>query len=191
MTLLHFYLGCAVVGGVLLLLRTLMLLAGFGADSGDGGADFDPGTEVSDGDVSEGTPGADFRLFSMHGVTSFLFLFGLSGYLLGSREICSTPVAAAISVAIGFAAMWTIAKIFQVSRRLQTDGTVRLADAVGQNGTVYLAIRPGAAGKVQVTARGQLKVFDARAKDPAADIPTGTPVSVVSAEDVLVVEKRQ
>ena len=29
-----------------------------GADSGDGGADFDPGTEVSDGDVSEGTPGA-------------------------------------------------------------------------------------------------------------------------------------
>ena len=113
MTLLHFYLGCAVVGGVLLLLRTLMLLAGFGADSGDGGADCDPGTEVSDGDVSEGTPGADFRLFSMHGVTSFLFLFGLSGYLLGSREICSTPVAAAISVAIGFAAMWTIAKIFQ------------------------------------------------------------------------------
>ena len=29
--MLHFYLGCAVVGGVLLVLRTLMLLAGFGA----------------------------------------------------------------------------------------------------------------------------------------------------------------
>ena len=190
MTLLHFYLGCAVVGGALLVLRTLMLLAGFGADAGDGGADFDPGTEVSDGDVSEGSPGADFRLFSMHGITSFFLLFGLSGYLLTFRELCGPLPAAAVSVAIGFAAMWTIAKIFQVSRRLQTDGTVRLADAVGQNGTVYLAIRPGAAGKVQVTARGQLKVFDARAKDPAADIPTGTPVSVLAAEDVLVVEKR-
>ena len=97
--------------------------------------------------------------------------------------------AAAISVALGLVAMFAIAKIFQASRRLQTDGTVRLADAVGQNGTVYLAIRPGAVGKVQVTARGQLKVFDARAKDPA-DLPTGTPVTVVSAEDVLVVEKR-
>ena len=86
--------------------------------------------------------------------------------------------------------MWSIAKIFQASRRLQTDGTVRLADAVGQNGTVYLAIRPGAAGKVQVTARGQLKVFDARARDPAAEIPTGAPIAVVAAEDVLVVEKR-
>ncbi len=43
---------------------------------------------------------------------------------------------------------------------------------------------------MQVTARGQLKVFDARARDTAADLPTGTPVSVVAAEDVLVVEKR-
>ena len=188
--MLHFYLGCAVVGGVLLLLRTLMLLAGFGADAGDGGADFDPGADVSDGDVSEGTPGADFRLFSVHGITSFFLLFGLSGYLLNARGLCAPLPAAAISVALGLVAMFAIAKIFQASRRLQTDGTVRLADAVGQNGTVYLAIRPGAAGKVQVTARGQLKVFDARAKDPAADLPTGTPVSVVSAEDVLVVEKR-
>ncbi len=188
--MLHFYLGCAVVGGVLLLLRTLMLLAGFGADAGGGGADFDPGTDVSDGDVSEGTPGADFRLFSVHGITSFFLLFGLSGYLLNARELCAPLPAAAISVALGLVAMFAIAKIFQASRRLQTDGTVRLADAVGQNGTVYLAIRPGAAGKVQVTARGQLKVFDARAKDPAADLPTGTPVSVVAAEDVLVVEKR-
>ena len=187
--MLHFYLGCAVVGGVLLVLRTLMLLAGFGADSG-GGADFDPGTDVSDGDVSEGTPGADFRLFSVHGITSFFLLFGLSGYLLNARELCAPLPAAAISVALGLVAMFAIAKIFQASRRLQTDGTVRLADAVGQNGTVFLAIKPGAAGKVQVTARGQLKVFDARARDPAADIPTGSPVSVAAAEDVLVVEKR-
>ena len=189
MTLLHFYLGCAVLGGALLVLRTLMLLAGFGGDATDG-PDFDPGTEVSDGDVSEGTPGADFRLFSMHGITSFLLLFGLSGYLLTFRELCGPLPAAAISLALGFAAMWSIAKIFQASRRLQTDGTVRLADAVGQNGTVYLAIRPGVAGKVQVTARGQLKVFDARARDPAAEIPTGAPIAVVAAEDVLVVEKR-
>ena len=42
MTLLHFYLGCAVLGGALLVLRTLMLLAGFGGDATDG-PDFDPG----------------------------------------------------------------------------------------------------------------------------------------------------
>jgi len=194
MTLETFCLGCAVFGGALFALRTLLLFVGLGTDGADGAAD-GAGVEVSDGSDADGTPGADLRIFSVHGITSFLFLFGLSGWLMLRHRVFgegagAAAAASAVALAIGVATMLAIAKIFQLSGRLATDGTVRPEDAVGATGSVYLAIRPGRIGKVRVTARGALKVFDARAKDPAADLPTGTPVSVAAAEDVLVVEPR-
>ena len=178
-----FYLVCAVAGGTLFLLRSLMLFAGLGGDA-------DVPAEVPAGDVSGGESMADFHLFSLHGITAFVLMFGLTGWLLLSREVCSPVGAAAAAVAVGAATLWIVAKIFSVSRKLQSDGTVRLADAAGAEGSVYLEIRPGAVGQVRVTARGALKVFDARAKDPAARLPTDTPIRVVAVEDVLVVEKR-
>ena len=197
MTLESFCLGCAVFGGTIFALRTALLFLGLGADGADGadGAGADAGTEVSDGSDSDGTPGTDLRIFSVHGVTSFLFLFGLTGWLLLRHRVFgegagAATAAAGVALVIGVATMLAIAKIFQLSGRLATDGTILPGDAVGAAGSVYLAIRPGRVGKVQVTARGALKVFDARAKDPAADLPTGTPIVVTAAEDVLIVTKR-
>ena len=191
MTLQSFCLGCAVFGGVLFALRTALLFIGLGSDGSDAGS----GVEVSDGSDADGSPDADLRIFSVHGVTSFLFLFGLTGWLLLRYRVFGegaggTAAAAGIALAVGIGTMLAIAKIFQLSGKLATDGTIRPENAVGASGSVYLAIRPGRIGKVQVTARGALKVFDARAKDAAADLPTGTPVVVVAAADVLVVESR-
>lgn len=194
MTLEKVCLGCAVFGGTLFALRTVMLFMGFGSDAGaDAGAD--GGVEVSDGSDSDGTPDSDFRVFTLHGLTSFLFLFGLPGWLLFrghafGEGATGTTAAMAVALGVGAFAMLAIAKMFQLSGRLATDGTIHPVDAVGSVGTVYLAIHPGRAGQVQITARGALKVFDARAKDPAADLPTGTPIAVVAAEDILVVEPR-
>ena len=179
-----FYLVCAVAGGTLFLLRSLLLFAGFGGDA-------DVPAEVPAGDVSGGESMADFHLFSVHGVTAFFLMFGLAGWLLSRGEAAWSPVgAAAAAVAAGAVTLLLVAKIFSASRKLQSDGTVRLADAAGAEGAVYLEIRPGATGQVRVTARGALKVFDARAKDPAARLPTDTPIRVVAVEDVLVVEPR-
>ena len=194
MTLESFCLGCAVFGGTIFALRTVLLFVGLGADGTDGAGAY-AGTEVSDGSDSDGTPGTDLRIFSVHGVTSFLFLFGLTGWLLLRHRVFgegagAATAAAGVALAIGVATMLAIAKIFQLSGRLATDGTILPGDAVGAAGSVYLAIRPGRVGKVQVTARGALKVFDARAKDPATDLPTGTPIVVTAAEDVLIVTKR-
>ena len=193
MTLEKVCLGCAIFGGTLFVLRTILLFVGFGADAAGDVADAD--VEVSDGSDADGTPDSDFRVFTLHGLTSFLFLFGLSGWLLLRNRVfgegaAGTAIAAAVALGVGIVAMLAIAKIFQLSSRLATDGTIHSSDAVGAVGSVYLAIRPGRVGKVQVTARGALKVFDARAKDPAADLPTGTPIIVAAAEDVLVVEPR-
>ena len=187
----NLFLGFAVVGGVLFALRTAMLFLGWGggdpADLGevpDGGA-----VDVSDTDAAHSS-GGDFRLFSLHGMTSFAYLFGLSGWLAMRNGSLGAGASTVIALAVGFAAMFATAWIFRMTARLQSDGTVTAADAVGATGSVYLGIRPGSTGQVSVVARGQSKIFDARAADPAAELPTGTPIVVVAAQDVLVVEKR-
>lgn len=187
----NFFLGFAVVGGVLFALRTAMLFLGWG---GDDPSDLGNVPDGAPADVSavdaDHSAGGDFRLFSLHGLTSFAFLFGLTGWLLLRDGTLGQGGATLAAVGVGAFAMVASAKIFQMTARLQSDGTVRMSDAVGCPGTVYLGIRPGGTGQVTVVARGQSKIFDARAKDPGADLPTGTPVTVVEAGDFLVVERR-
>lgn len=187
----NLFLGFAVVGGVLFVLRTAMLFLGWGGsdpldlgDVAEGGA-----IDVSDTDAAH-SAGGDFRLFSLHGLTSFAFLFGLTGYLSMRGGALGPGISTVVALAVGFAAMFATAWIFKMTSRLQSDGTVSLGDALGVDGTVYLGIRPGSTGQVSVVARGQSKIFDARAKDPEVALPTGAAVRVVAVEDVLIVEKR-
>ena len=182
-----FYLGCAVLGGTLFILRSIMLLIGMGGDDADGGGDLDADV----GSNSEGSPSADFKMVSLHTITAFLLMFGLTGHLMrrnsGSGEV-KQWVVAVVAVAIGLFTMFVIAKLFQKSRALQSDGTIYPQDVVGTEGTVYLGIRPGCIGKVQVTVRGAMKIYDARCANAEDSIPTGTAVKVVSADNILVVE---
>lgn len=175
-----FFLLCAVVGGGLFTLRSIMIFAGLGGDhSSDGSFD------VSEAD---GVPVDDFKMVSVHGITAFLLMFGLVGFLM-LRNGGSAVVATAVSFVTGLVTMFVIAKLFSASRKLQSDGTIHLTDAVGAEGSVYLEIRAGSIGKVQVAVNGALKVFDARAKDPAALLATGVRIKVVEAGEVLVVDR--
>jgi len=174
------FLGCAIVGGGLFILRSIMMLIGLGGDH-DG-----EGVEVSD---STGEPIADFKLVTLHGLTAFLLMFGLAGFLLLRKDGQGTWTAVSIAAVAGAVTMFIIAKIFHSSRKLYSDGTIYPNDAIGGNGSVYLTIRPGCVGKVQLTVRNALKVFDARAKDATAEIKTGESVKVVEAGDVLIVER--
>ena len=178
-----FYFICAVIGGTLFLLRSILMFCGLGDDGGDGP---DAAGALAD-DPDGSSPIDDFKLISMHSLTSFLMMFGLSGFLL-LRAKCPLAVAVAASLVIGVLTMFIIAKIFQSSRRLQSDGTIYLSDAVGATGSVYLTIRPGETGQVEVTVRGAKKIFDARCVDAALSLPTGTPVRVAKADGLLLVE---
>jgi len=172
------FLGCAIVGGGLFLLRSIMLLTGLGGDDGEA-------VEVSE---SSGEPIADFKLVTVHGLTAFLMMFGLVGFLMLRKDGQAPRIAVIAATVAGLVTMFIIAKIFHASRKLHSDGTIYPQDAVGLNGSIYLTIRPGGIGKVQVTVRDALKVFDARATDAAAEIKTGASVKVVEAKDVLIVE---
>ena len=190
-----FYLGCVIIGGGLFILRSIMLLVGLGGDEQHdvGGHDADCGHDVGGAGHadSDGSPVHDFRMVSLHSLTAFVLMFGLTGFLMTrGSEAAPRPLRTGVAAfATGFATMLIIAKIFQTSRKLQSDGTVYPRDAMGAEGSVYLAIRPGEVGKVQLTVRGAMKIYDARANDPAASLKNGDPVRVVATGEVMVVEK--
>ena len=185
-TMENIYLGCAIVGGGLFILRSIMMLVGLGDD-----ADHHDGADGADADVSgsEGSPVAALKLVTIHGLTAFLLMFGLVGFLMLRNDKEAVWGASVVAAVVGVVTMFIIAKIFQSSRKLQSDGTIYPRDMVGVEGSIYLVIRPGGIGKVQLTVRNALKVFDARAKDSATEIKTGERVKVVEAGDVLIVEK--
>jgi len=177
-----FYLCCAILGGGMFVLRSIAMVVGMGGDDTLDAGDVD----ASAGD---GTPAGDFQMVSLHSLTAFVLMFGLVGFLM-TRNGEGTPwLVAIVATAVGVGTMFIIAKIFQAARKLQSDGTIHPEHAVGVEGSVYLSIRPGEIGKVQLTVRGAMKVYDARANDPAATLKTGDAVKVVSTGDVLVVEK--
>ena len=173
------FLGCAIVGGGLFFLRSIMMLVGLSGDDGEG-------MEVSE---SSGEPIADFKLVTVHGLTAFLMMFGLVGFLMLRKDGQSPRIASLVATVAGLVTMLIIAKIFHASRKLHSDGTIYPHEAVGEKGSVYLTIRPGGTGKIQVTVRNTLKVFDARAKDSSLEIKHGERVKVVEAGEVLIVEQ--
>jgi membrane protein implicated in regulation of membrane protease activity len=84
--------------------------------------------------------------------------------------------------------VWVIGKIFQGAGRLQSNGALKTADAVGCKGTVYLTIPEGGTGRVSLNFLNRLREFDAAEKS-GTKVPTGTPVQVVKVNaNVLVVE---
>ncbi|MFO7535049.1 MAG: hypothetical protein R6X19_05105 [Kiritimatiellia bacterium] len=171
---------CAIAGGTLFVIRTIMLLIGLGSDM-DVGEDVHSG--LADTDVS-------FHFLTIHGITAFFLIFGVTGMVvLKNHE--SQWLALGLGGVAGLLVMGMIAKIFSSMRRLQTEGNIRLENAIGQEGAVYLNIPPGGIGKVQLSIQGSLKIYEARSASREL-IKTGDRVKVleVTPENMLIVEKR-
>jgi len=176
-----FFLFCAILGGVIFIIRMIFMIAGLGGhDIHDGGFDH---ANAHDADAS-------FKLLSLQGLTGFFMMFGLVGLGLSEQPWIPDFLAAAIGVVAGLCTVWVIGKVFATMTRLQSDGTLRLSDAIGQQGKVYLTIPAGGTGQVQVAFQGRLMIYDAISSDKEA-IKTGEQVVVIdiTGGNVLVVEK--
>jgi hypothetical protein len=175
------YLVCAVAGGTILLIKIVLMVIGL--DSGDA-ADLDLD---QDGILDAGEPGAGLNFLSVQSISGFFTMFGIVG--LGLLQINASPVLSLLgALAAGAFTAWCTAMIFLTMRRLQSDGTLVIGNAVGQQGTVYLTIPEKGVGSINVTIQGAQRILDAMSKD-GLKIPTGSVVKVVgvTAGKILVV----
>jgi membrane protein implicated in regulation of membrane protease activity len=159
---------CALIGGALFLIRLAMQLLGFETD-----AETD-----HPGDMDSSDTDASFKMLSLLGITAFLMMFGLGGRAMLESRPGSPLAALVIAVLAGSLSMWLMAWLFKLMKKMQSDGTSRIENAVGQEGSVYLTIPAQDIGKVQLSVNGRLSVMDARAAN-GQPLATGAQVKVV------------
>ncbi len=183
------YTGCALLGGVVLILRFLLIAIGVGGH-GDTGMDA-PSLDAHDGGVHGGdSGGSGLNLVSVHGLTAFFLVFGLTGLTLTRGFHLGGGISILGAFAAGFCMMWVIAWMFAAMSHLQSSGNIDLRNAEGKEGAVYLTIPKDGVGKVKITVQNRLLFLDAKTSQ-GVDIPTGFPIRVIRllGDDTLLVER--
>ncbi len=171
-----FYLICAVVGGLIFMMRTGLQMIG----SDHHGADHDVGGDAD----------ASFNLFSIHGLTGFFVIFGLVGLAMLKQSGASEGWSVVAAFFAGNAMLFAVAALSSFMLSLQSSGNLDLQNAVGSEGSVYLSIPEAGTGKAQVTFQNRQSILEAVSEDKSA-IKTGERVRVVGIVNgnVLVVKK--
>jgi hypothetical protein len=159
---------CMGIGGLVLLAQIVLSLAGLAGDVPD----------VVD-DVAGASGG--LNLLSVRTLAAGTVMFGAAGLVLSG----TLPVWVATPLAMlpGFAAAWLTAYLTRLMFRAESSGSLRLDDAAGQLGTVYLPV-PAAhsgTGLVQFTLQGRTVELRAYTRGPDA-LATGSAVLVVSVD---------
>lgn len=155
----------------------------------DGSADAD--MDLSNHDINNPADIADFRLLSVQSVIAFLTIFGWSGITAISNGMAEWA-ALLLAAALGFGAMFLVAKIIQWSSKLAQNGTFNVKNLLGECGTVYIPIpeKGKGMGKINVSCGERFMEYDAVTEEQET-LNTGTAVRVVDiiAGSTLVVEK--
>jgi len=180
-----FFTACAVIGGIVFLGQFALNLLGAGDSDVDGLPDVDVADaevpiDIDGGTTIEHSAGEDLRfvgMFSLRAILAGITVFGLTG-LAGAGRFGDLE-RVLMSLGAGLGTMYLMGLLVRLLHGMEHDGTVRLQDALGATGTVYLSI-PGerkGAGKVTVNVKG--RTMEYQALTDAAALASGTPVEVV------------
>jgi len=144
------------------------------------------------GDVDmdiDGDTGIGFQFITLKNLVAFFTIFGWTGIACVNGGLPSA-IAIIISTVAGLIMMAIMAALIYFMGKLTDDGTLKLSNAVGKIGAVYLTIPPKRQGfgKVQISVQG-FKTLDAMT-DNDTEIKTGAAVKVVSVfnNETIVVE---
>lgn len=151
-----------IVGGLILVLRLILMIAGLDHHGTDLHMDSDAG----------------FQALSIQGISAFFTMFGVVGYMLHHNAALGLILSLVGAVTAGVFSMWLIARVFRAMLGLQSSGTVSLFAAVGSEGSVYLTVGKEG-GRVQINFANRLREFEAISAD-GSTLPTGTAIRVQS-----------
>jgi len=149
------YLVCALVGGTILVLQTIMMLVGIGGDHDVG---HDVGGDAGDlagHDVGHvGDEMSFLKWLSLKTIVSSLTFFGLAGMAAGKAG-WSPWTGLGIAIAAGTASVLVIAFLMASLWKLQSRGNLDLKNAVGHTARVYLRIPAAAAAPARSPSRSR------------------------------------
>jgi membrane protein implicated in regulation of membrane protease activity len=198
---------CAVVGGTVLICQFVLTLVGLGGEHGvdfshDVAHDFSGGAghDALGGDAHTSDHGGHdashehasswlFAVISFRTLVAAVTFFGLVG-LAAQSAGQAIGVQLLLAVAAGIGAMYGVHWLIRTIGRLGEDATLRVKNALGQEGTVYIPIAGGRAhaGKIQLKVQNRLVEYEAVTSAPER-LATGTKVRVVGfAGNMLEVE---
>ena len=165
-----FFLATAVFGAAVLVLQVLLSLVGAGHDLSDH-------TGLDEG----------LGLLSVRAIAAGISAFGLGGLAAAGAGLPGI-VAAGVALVPGLLGAYATAWATGQMLRLETSGSLRMENAVGQSGVVQLSVpeSSGGAGRVQFELQG--RTVEARAVSAGEAIPLGTPVTIVGILDADTVE---
>jgi hypothetical protein len=165
---------CAGLGGTLLVLQLLAGLLGIGGDHVETDHDVhDTGTD------HESSEHWYLGFFTFRALVGALTFFGLGGLTAQYYELPPKSVLAA-AVLSGAVAMYLIASVMNFFKRLKSDGTVKVENAVGEPGVVYLRIPAEKTGPGKVTLKLQNRSVELEAYTTGRELPTGSPIRVTN-----------
>lgn len=159
-----FFLACALLGGSVLVLQLVLGLLGFAGHDGDIGHDALHG-------------GLD--LLSIRALSAGVAMFGVGG-LLGAASPFGVVGGLLLGLVLGAGSALGVAQLMRSMLRLESDGTLRIENAIGATAIVYLTIPAGrqGAGKIHVTVQGRsVEIAAVTAHDRS--LPTGASVVVI------------
>ncbi|WP_109097776.1 hypothetical protein [Aquimarina sp. AU58] len=154
-----------------------------------GASDVDMEADISDIDADDG--GVGFQFFTFKNVIAFFTIFGWTGILCIDNEL-STIVTIVISSFAGLLMMILTSLLFFWMHKMAESGTLKIKNAIGAIGEVYLPIgaNRSSIGKIQIKVQGSLRELEA-VTDSEEILKTSTIVKVVEiiGSELLLVEK--
>lgn len=173
----------AIAFTALLLIQLILLLFGLGTDTD---IDMDP-SDINSGDFGDV---GGLKLFSVRGVTIFCGIFGWVGLLL-METTNLWWLASLIGTICGGLAMFLFAYAMKKMTKLEQEGNIRLSNAIGKIGSVYLKIPANKSGKGKINLVIQETYIEVEAvTEDSEDIIVGSDVEVIEViNNYLLVKK--
>ncbi len=177
------YWSIALIGTFIFLI--IFVISFFGMDH-----DADVHTDVSDMYSDDG--GVGFQFFTFKNVIAFLTIFGWTGLVCIQNKL-GVGLSLFLSVLAGLIMMVLTSLLFYWMHKMAESGTLKMSNAIGMVGEVYIPIKSKRQniGKVQIKVQGSLHELEAMT-DEEFDLPTGSVVEVkdlIGPEILLVVKK--